>query len=269
MRNRGGLIIAVFLWLSPLQAETGFWPDSEDENMTRGVIFVSLGCDCFIAKALRHWRLRNAAFPFDWNFSLFLDKVIKLIDEDFRFFFTRDFGHQSCCGCKGNLYSVEFCHDNPFYDPADPETTEIMLKYERRIERFRSLRFYPGKVIFMRQAYDNFQWPNAEFGRRIGKIDKEEALALRDSLRRYFPGLDFLLVIINLDNAGVPPITDIENVIEYKIGSFHKFGSYRAIFEELMNFGVLRNPDLPRMIPFQAEINGKNDGTIRTIENNI
>lgn len=220
-----------FLCLSSLQAQC--WPDSNENTLKVGekIIFVSLGMGCVPAIALRDANLRTTAFPFDWNFSQHLDKLVTLLDEDFQFFFTRGPSHKSYCGKAANLYSIEFCHDDPPPFSDMPGSESVIAKYQRRIERFRNLRTFPGKVIFLRQPHDDLCWPNPEIGKKIGKIDDLEARELRDALRRYFPNLDFLLVIFNYHHTQLPPIIDVENTIEFKITDYKSENLINALHE--------------------------------------
>ena len=107
-------------------------------------LFVSLGCNCWQAQALRVHELRNAAFPFDWLISHNNDKLVKCLDEKFKYFteescFKRD--ETVTTNLDNVYYDLKFSHDWPF---SGGEITEarhkeqlesIKKKYVRRIVR--------------------------------------------------------------------------------------------------------------------------------------
>ncbi|MBI2743548.1 MAG: hypothetical protein HYX48_06495 [Chlamydiales bacterium] len=200
-------------------------------------IVVTLGCDCMIALQLRAANLRSAAFPFDWNFSFIIDRVVELLDEDFEHYLSPNYLCLKKSEVINTRYTIEFKHDGQFFDPGSGKiSNEIYDKYQRRIARFRALKNYPGKVIFMRSAFDYHRFPFHDYGdERMGKIDAKEAEALRDALARYFPNLNFVLVVVNYDRSLAAPISGIDRVIEYRISSYHKRKSYERILTELLS----------------------------------
>jgi hypothetical protein len=189
-------------------------------------LFVSLGSHCEIADTLRKEGLRKAAFPFDWLDCRDQDSLIRILDTDFEGFTDRaNFIPLPDCPVPNTVYNarykIRFHHDWPFSDNfSDPERLEqqlqfIKTKYERRIDRFRQLRFYPGKVLFVRA----FFW---EIGEDVGP-NYNQAVELKKALDRYFPSLNFLLIVINYTDANAPKISGIEGVHEFKI--------YRGAYE--------------------------------------
>jgi len=213
---------------------------AEDERKgveTAHPLFVSLGCDCMPSIHLRGQGLRQAAFPFDWNFTFLLDKFLLILEEDFAAFLSpRHLIEKQVGGILNTRYMIDFKHDGIFLDATTGGiSTDVSEKYERRIERFRNLRNYRGKVVFIRSAHDFARFPFYEYGdKNIGKINATEAVALRDALVRYFPHLDFALVIVNYDTASFPAITGIDRVIEFRISSYHKKASYAYILSQMI-----------------------------------
>ena len=200
-------------------------------------IFVSLGCNCWQADALRWHSLRNAAFPFDWLFTLDADGLIKCLDEKFKYF-----SEESCFLRYGNThlentyYNFKFIHEWPYPDARDSKERYegqlefIKKKYAKRIARFDSLRFFKGKVFFMRffqidQNYkDKWGW------------NTQNAQNLNNALKRFFPELDFTLVIVSYTDKNVSEIGIIDGVKEYKIPELtaDNFKAYGPMFMELV-----------------------------------
>ncbi|MFI5334863.1 MAG: DUF1796 family putative cysteine peptidase [Chlamydiales bacterium] len=135
-------------------------------------LFVSLGSHCEVAIQLRDHGFRTHAYPFDWLISLNHERLIALLDEDFRFFLDGNcFACAPTPGVVENIcYEMEFRHDWPFSDhQTNPSRTEkqlqcIQQKYARRVDRFREIRKHVGPVFFIRVAYDfqnggdNYWW---------------------------------------------------------------------------------------------------------------
>jgi Putative papain-like cysteine peptidase (DUF1796). len=226
---------AVIFLCVPMHADSMYHEEGE-LALHKHLLIVSLGSDCMISITLRENGLRKAAFPFDWNFSLLLDKVILLLDEDFEHFLSPQHLTLNRDGQgKNNRYVVEFKHDSSFVDSRGVLSFDIWDKYQRRIARFRALRNYPGKVVFIRSTFDYYRFPFYDYGdEKMAKIDRKEAEALKEALKRYFPGLDFTLVTINYGAPAETPIAEVDNIIEYTIPSRHKKKSYSRIFKELL-----------------------------------
>ena len=230
-------ILAAALFLYSINLRADIYREEIHLPDNKRIVFVPLGCDCMVALQLREQGLRFEAFPFDWNFSFLLDKVIQLLNDDFQYFLDPD--HLKITSPQEVMnfsYMIEFKHEGPFFDQQRKTiSSEAYNKYQRRISRFRDLRNYPGKVIFIRSAFDYYRFPFHDYGdERMGMITTAEAMALEKTLERYFPSLDFTLVIINYDTPATPPILAIDKVIEYKISSRHKRRSYTEIFNELL-----------------------------------
>ncbi|MBI2743534.1 MAG: hypothetical protein HYX48_06425 [Chlamydiales bacterium] len=209
-------------------------------------LFVSLGSHCEVAVKLRENGLRLKAYPFDWITTFDAKGFIQLLDEDFQHFVSEeqiiqhpyrpDYLENTC-------YQVEFRHEWPFLDHESSilrfvqQLSYIQNKYERRIDRFRQLASYPGKVFFIRTAFDFENDPHSYWAQeRHARITKEEAEALKEALQRYFPSLDFTLVIINYTEEYARDITGVDRVIECKIRKSDKHGDYRRLFEALNLF---------------------------------
>jgi len=168
-------------------------------------LFVSLGSSCDPALWLRGCGLRAAAFPFDWLLSIDGDRFAEVIETDFQGFLDgQNFAYFNGA-IVHTLYHIEFRHEHG-------GMAEIFEKYPRRIGRFKDLDGYPGKVVFIRAPYieatnPTLYWPN-EAGLRI---TLENALALRDALKKLLPHADFTLLIVN--HEGPDAIEYRDNII--------------------------------------------------------
>src|SRR5258708_40057533 len=61
------------------------------EQQNKFPLFVSLGGTCITAGMFRHFGLRDAAFPFDWMYTIDDVKLIELLDNNFTDFINPDF----------------------------------------------------------------------------------------------------------------------------------------------------------------------------------
>ena len=202
-------------------------------------LFISLGGSCDVAVKLREHNLRTEAFPFDWLLTLNHERFLELLDDDFQFFLNENCIFQNPENpfiLENKYYEFEFRHDWPVSLTNDLtcHLQEITSKYERRIARFRKLGEYAGKVIFIRTAYDVqnggiYYWWNDDQQR----ITAEQAKTLKMALDRFFPLLDFTLVIINYKGEDVQKIANIDGVIEFKIRKDKKTIDYAMLLNHL------------------------------------
>ncbi|HUD01118.1 MAG TPA: DUF1796 family putative cysteine peptidase [Rhabdochlamydiaceae bacterium] len=153
-------------------------------------LFISLGADCYVAGNLVHIGYRRASFPFDWLLTLDHNGMIKILDDDFKYFLD-----PSCYSIHTNRYLI---HNYYHFEFRHEHDDDLIGKYGRRIERFRRLNNYSGKVFFIRKSFDGatsptFYWPSKD----LLNISFEHALELNQVLKKRFPNLDFSLVIVN------------------------------------------------------------------------
>lgn len=207
-------------------------PDKESAKP----LFVSLGGYCEVATQLKHHGLRSEAFPFDWMFTLNHEKFLALLDNDFQFFLDENYLFSDPADpsiLENGYYECEFRHDLPANPPGglSCHIQELRQKYERRIARFRNLKEYQGHVFFIRSAND-YQQGGAYYWWKEDQeqITKTQAQSLKLALDRFFPKLDFTLVIVNYKEAKVEKISGIEGVIEFKIRKNQRTLDYISLF---------------------------------------
>ncbi len=115
--------------------------------------FISLGFFCGTAASMSGHGLRSFSGPFDWIFSD-LDGVIRTIENDFEEFLAEDnltFFDDPRKGFEDRKYGMSFLHE--IEKDYHREIEGVRLKYQRRIERFRSL-LSGGNVCFLRAVKD-------------------------------------------------------------------------------------------------------------------
>lgn len=98
----------------------------------------------------------------------------------------------------------------------------IKKKYARRIARFDSLREYKGKVFFVRCFVNDDN-------------NRENAILLKAALERFFPQLNFTLVIVRRSESKSPEIGIIDGIKEYKVKDLTNWHEYGSIFLELLS----------------------------------
>lgn len=197
--------LATFFFFSVviLHADTeNLGGDINLEEMKGETLFVSLGCLCRPAAILRECGLRKVAFPFDWNITVDNEKFAELIEDDFLYFLDENFllTHPNGSALINTYYHIEFVHDGDWLlHQKEASFLNFFSKYGRRIDRFRKLADYLGKVFFIRGAYINimkdenrfFQFPDCI------EISECDAMMLSNALKKRFPALDFQLIIMN------------------------------------------------------------------------
>ncbi len=175
-----------------------------EQEISQEPLFVSLGSHCMTAHMHRECGIRKAAFPFDWIISFDSEKLIDLLEEDFFHFLNPDVLKISGDALLNDYYRLEFLNEGDWEDAAY-NIKEFSLKCQRRINRFKQLAKYQGKVFFVRTAHPNsLSDPN-----RVWKIEEninityEYAEKLHNTLKKCFPELDFKLIIMNgYDKSG-------------------------------------------------------------------
>lgn len=212
-------------------------------------IFVSLGSACDVAMAMQVYGIRFAAFPLDWLLILDTRDVALLLDEDFKFFLSEEhFEKHSYLpyAIVNNHYHFDFRHDwkegkydflNHFFSYRK-QLPEIGEKYNRRINRFKQLGSYEGKVFFVRAAIDfDADAKIAEWATKEQRqVSATAAMELRDALKKYFPSLDFTLAVINYEDTLPEKIkTDQKNIVEFKCRRTSKYNDFYQMFDALIN----------------------------------
>ncbi|MES2121847.1 MAG: DUF1796 family putative cysteine peptidase [Chlamydiota bacterium] len=208
-------------------------------------LFVSLGSSCEVTHQLRHLELRVAAFPLDWVLSLNNSQVIRLLEEDFLYFNDEDHLSSYTTVLLNTRYCLVFPHEGNWEAPFYSETWEnFKCKSQRRVDRFRDLRSYRGKVFFIRAACPNAENPDAVYTDKDNLyITDDYSRLLYQTLKSKFPDLDFTLIVMNFFNEDAVCIRDIsDDIVDMHYNPYFDINpkldlAKRSFLELLQNFG--------------------------------
>jgi len=124
--------------------------------------FMTIGCDCTPAYALKDLNLREQSLPFDWITSN-VDALYKCFKNNFIDFHT-ELKYTISKKRVVDAYGFQYPHDYPVIneiDPIDQEPKEIIIpdlsdyydtvkeKYDRRIKRFLDIVHDPLPLIIL------------------------------------------------------------------------------------------------------------------------
>lgn len=179
--------------------------DADQANLSQRIepLFVSLGSWCNVAGHLKVSGLRIAAFPFDWILTIDCEKFLEIFLTDFKYFLDDNYLSLKNGQIFNYYYNLQCPHEITNDDIVNKKTPEQLLetfkeKYRRRINRFRELENYKGKVYFMRSASINATHANIYFKcAETLTISDLYAERLFNALKERFPLLDFTLIIID------------------------------------------------------------------------
>ncbi len=180
-------------------------------------LFVSLGSTCEVTHQLRHLELRAAAFPLDWALSLNNSQIIRALDEDFSYLNDEKYLSSYTTVLLNTRYCLLYPHEGNWEEPFYSETLEnFKCTSQRRIDRFKSLYSYQGKVFFIRAACPNAENQNAVYTDKENlHITDDYSTLLYQTLKNKFPRLDFKLVVMNFFNEDHVYIRNIsDDIIE-------------------------------------------------------
>jgi hypothetical protein len=165
-------------------------------------VYISLGCDCSVSYQLNELGLRTSAMPFDWMSITNLDRLQRILENDFENFtnfeyytFTEQsdkFNYEKNDTLTSNMVSLVKMVHNVYKFTLPHEHYNKLFnidifqsKYSRRIERFRNIvRDETQHKIFIRLS-------NTKEIKNIQKLEK--------SLLNYGCN-NFQIKFINMDN---------------------------------------------------------------------
>jgi hypothetical protein len=125
----------------------------------------SLHAFCGPASSIQTAGGRKASFPLDWVLSVDGEKVIEMLEDNFLHFFDINLLEPFVTGVLlQKYYHIEFCHEGDFSGVNFYYNMPAFFeKYYRRIQRFRKLNEYKGKVFFARSSWSLSTHPNYAF----------------------------------------------------------------------------------------------------------
>jgi hypothetical protein len=207
-------------------------------------IFISLGSYCAPAYVLKEMGLRKPTFPFDWILSIDGEKLLEVLEDDFLHFLDLEYlipGPKS--ELLGNTYyHLEFSHTKksnglPYYYDNE-ELDKFIASYQRKIERFRNLKSYPGKVYFVRVPCALSTIATFKDEKNL-EISEEYAIRLYNTLKRRFENIDLSLIIINQSKDVREVRKNItENIVMFSLS----ITPWESIFKQLIHESSSENP---------------------------
>jgi hypothetical protein len=143
-------------------------------------VAISLGGWCAVAYQLGEHGYRTVSYPFDWIVTP-VSALLHLLKHDFDGFLDRgDLWRADGQTYIENSLGLKFFHDFHLTESFLSEYESVKEKYDRRTARFREVLDSVDRVAFVRV-----------------ELSRPEAEQLRDLIRRKYPRLEFLLVVIN------------------------------------------------------------------------
>ena len=233
-------VIVSLILVATLNAKVQNTPADEKREISldsEEPLFVSLGPECYLAWNLEEIGYRRAAFPFDWLLTLDHERMVELLNDDFRYFLDPMFySYHTNGSLVHSYYHLEFRHEHDY---------EFNAKYERRINRFRQLNTYRGKVFFMRKGYYAAEepslflcWPNKD----MINIRFECATQLNSALKKRFPNLNFNLAIFNY-SPGSYQMQIVDDIIIFNLEHQDRFDQFKVAVEALVRYA--KDPSKP------------------------
>lgn len=149
-----------------------------------------------MAHLIKSMEARTVAYPFDWLLTNDGDRFIELLESNFENYLEKDGFRLVNNIVVHSYYHFEFRHEHEGLD-------QLIAKQARRIERFKELDSYSGKVVFVRIPYSSaghssLFWPSA----KDLVIQEDEAQRLDRALKKLFPHLNYTLLVINHEKKG-------------------------------------------------------------------
>ncbi len=144
---------------------------------------INLGGECQVAYQMRLHGIRNEALPFDWIITPF-SGLKKILEEQFAHFLNPNnltfVSNEKSTYVFDTYYGIRFLHDFKLIPEFMKDYARILPIYQRRIERFLQLLAESKHALFMRK-----------------NINKEQAIELRDLLKKLCPDNDFILLVVD------------------------------------------------------------------------
>lgn len=212
------------------------------EGIGQEFLFVSLGSCCTTAHMHRECGIRKAAFPFDWIISFDGERLVEILEDDFLHFLNPRFLRVEGTALLNEYYHLEFLNEGDWED-AGYKIEEFSRKCQRRIDRFRELGNYRGKVFFVRTSYPRSLVDPHRIWRIKENIEitRQSAEKLYDRLKKRFPWLDFELIIVNSNEmAGFKVDKESsDRLLMVRIDGM--IDSYQDFYRQLLSEGTVQS----------------------------
>lgn len=206
-------LLILFSFFCALNASAPAMSSTAPSSCTHKPVFISIGGWCVPALFLRQFKLREAAYPFDWlTTGSQFENLYKIIQNDFADFLHKEnlyIDPRSPTYVQDRATGFSIAHDFPtdrqhniVPDYLDAYDT-VKAKYDRRIKRFKDTLMSDGKVIFIRVDAQ-------------GQGTPQQAMLLRDLIISKYPHLDFVYIQLGYTDEYKTP-WNIDHIKNYYI----------------------------------------------------
>lgn len=155
-------------------------------------LVVSLGEDCACSSYLRHCKLQDFSYPFDWLTKASFTTRLDLILNDFSDFLNKENlyplekpktgdADKNCDYWADKKYDFYFYHDFPTGMPFDEAYSKVKAKFDRRIKRLYEQVSNSETILFVwwsRNKYQNEETVKDYYKRLIQKFPSKSIYLL-------------------------------------------------------------------------------------------
>jgi hypothetical protein len=182
---------------------------------------IPFGHRCSSALACKYANIRNFSLPFDWNMSLFPNKIQKILENNFD-----DFIPDVKNNIFDNKYGIYLAHFNSNINDGIDE-------YKRRIDRFNNIINQSKKIYFI---YINEDYLYDETYRQNDLNDKifNEMLELEYFIKNKYINIDYDILYFNFKHHNIPINSNIINIVLNSTNLYERSDS--APYEEFRNY---------------------------------
>jgi hypothetical protein len=163
--------------------------------------FITLGFNCVPALILKDMGLRKYSLPFDWNYTN-KRMIIQCIEDDFRKF------HKKLKLVLNNHwledeYGIQYPHDYPvnedgsIVDNWETLHNDVLLKYQRRINRFKDIMNNNAPIIALYHGYVSLAKVIKAY--LANKYNKQNIIFIVCTYEKRYQNNDKNIIILNVD----------------------------------------------------------------------
>lgn len=175
--------------------------------------FISLGRDCQSANQLRNFKLRMAAYPFDWMVSRNFCGIILAIQDDLKHFLDPSLLTYKVSFIENTYYQFEYNHFFPLMGrPITEEVFEAGTIVPNFMDFLPAVQQVQNKRINRLLTLLSSKEDTIVFVRTHASPD--EASAFAKMIKKKYPHLNFYLVVVH-ENENLIGDWNIPNVVNF------------------------------------------------------
>lgn len=163
-------------------------------------VAIPFGHRCSSALACKYANIRNFSLPFDWAYTLFPNKIQKVLENNFE-----DFLPDFYSGYVFNKYGFRFPHFNP-------DINKGIEEYKRRIDRFNDIMNQPKKIYFV-FINEDYYYENSFRQVEANNNLFNEMLELETFIKNKYTNLDYNILYFDFKQHNVPVDSNIINIV--------------------------------------------------------